>query len=446
MPPRDATWTRDEETLDALLRPEPDAAPPRTPARTTAPDIVSALLPLWSASEDEPDYWHRALATLLALDGATTGFLATYDVRRREPRVRIQRGCGQRRVDGRATLSPGARLPMALGRALEQQTPVIATREQSSQLAQITRMLELRPVGLLVVHPLIVGEHVVGALLLGVGEADAQPSASQLETARALAIAVAGALQRWTDQLTRLEQVKSDVVAALSHELRTPLTAIRGYAEVLADGEAGSLNDEQREYLAVIDTAARRLQRQVDDLVMLTRIQAGPMIFEPRTLGVSGALERAAERIRERAATQDIAISLDIAPSLPLVRIDPHALDRTLEHLLDNAVKFTPPGETIAVRCARVAGAVTVSITNTGVVIEDSDRERVFAAFYRTTSALRDAVQGAGLGLTIVKSLVEQHGGRIWLEGTGDARTTFTFTLPVAPATRARDHAPRGGE
>jgi signal transduction histidine kinase len=335
---------------------------------------------------------------------------------------------------------------MALGRALEQQSPVIATREQSSQLAQVTRMLELRPVGLLVVHPLIVAEHVVGALLLGVGEADAQPSASQLETARALAIAVAGALQRWTDQLTRLEQVKSDVVAALSHELRTPLTAIRGYAEVLADGEAGSLNDEQREYLAVIDTAARRLQRQVDDLVMLTRIQAGPMIFEPRTLGVSGALERAVERIRERAATQDIAISLDIAPSLPLVRIDPHALDRTLEHLLDNAVKFTPPGETIAVRCARVAGAVTVSITNTGVVIEDSDRERVFAAFYRTTSALRDAVQGAGLGLTIVKSLVEQHGGRIWLEGTGDARTTFTFTLPVAPATRARDHAPRGGE
>ncbi|HKV83123.1 MAG TPA: hypothetical protein VJN88_01110, partial [Ktedonobacterales bacterium] len=98
MPPRDATWTRDEETLDALLRPHPDAAPTPTPARATAPDIVSALLPLWSASEDEPDYWHRALATLLALDGATVGFLATYDVRRREPRVRIQRGCGQRRV------------------------------------------------------------------------------------------------------------------------------------------------------------------------------------------------------------------------------------------------------------------------------------------------------------------------------------------------------------
>ena len=403
-------------------------------------------MPLWEADEDEPGYWRRALVTTFKLTDANAGFLATYDARRREPRLRAHRGCGKRATDTRSTLTSGARLPALLARALDERSPVVSTHASQIQIAQLGHLFNLRSVALLVIQPLVVAEVVVGALVVGLGETGQHLDPGQIDAARAVAIAVSGALQRWTEQLMRLDRVKSDVVAALSHELRTPLTAIRGFTEVLADGEAGSLNEEQREYLAVIDTAARRLQRQVDDLVMLTRIQTGPLTFEPRTLGISGALERATGRIRERAAARDITVTLDMASSLPLVRMDPHALDRTLEHLLDNAVKFTPPGETIAVHCDRVDGAVMVSVTNTGVAIEEYDSERVFAAFYRTASALRDAVQGAGLGLTIVKSLVEQHGGRVWLEGTSESRTTFSFTLPIASATRARDRAMKVGE
>lgn len=444
MPHSEAIRTSEDETLDALL--SPPTCEPGPPGATGAHDLVSALLPLWEATEDEPDYWRRALATTLSLAETGSGFLATYDLRHREPRARAQRGCGKRATDTRSTLDAGTRLPVLLARALDERIPVVSLRTPPSQVAQMAQMFNVRPVALLLVHPLIVGDVVVGALVLGLGACGESPTTRQVDIVRAVGIAVAGAARRWTEQLMRLDRMKSDVVAALSHELRTPLTAIRGFTEVLADGEAGSLTDEQREYLAVIDSAARRLQRQVDDLVMLTRLQSGPATFEPRTLGISGALERAVERIRERSAARAIAVTLDMPPSLPLVRIDPRALDRALEHLLDNAVKFTPEGETIAIRCVCGADEVVVSVTNTGVAIAECDSERIFAAFYRTASALRDAVQGAGLGLTIVKSLVEQHGGRIWLEGTADTRTTFTFTLPVALAGGADLGALEGGE
>lgn len=410
----------------------------------SASETVSALLPLWEAGEDEPGYWRRALATALELAGGAVGFLATYDAGRREPRVRVWQGCGKRATDTRTSLNAAERLPTLLARALEERSPVVSGGEAPTQHAQLARLFNLRPVALLVVQPLIVADVVVGALVVGVGQPGQRVTLAQMDAARAVAIAVAGAAQRWTEQALRLDRMQSDVVAALSHELRTPLTAIRAFTEILADGEAGSLTDEQREYLAVIDAAARRLQRQVDDLVMLTRLQSGPQTFAPRTLGISGALERAAERIRERAASQAIAVRLELASSPPLVRMDPQALDRALEHLLDNAVKFTPAGETILVRCERVADAARISVTNTGVTIDECDSERVFAAFYRTDSAVRDAIQGAGLGLTIVKSLVEQHGGRIWLEGTGDTRTTFTFTLPVAAGLETGDDAAEG--
>lgn len=294
--------------------------------------------------------------------------------------------------------------------------------------------------GALVARPLVLRGYAVGALALLTrpGQLDLSEREWALLTACADALAVA--MGHEALRASELERVKAGVVDALSHELRTPLTSLLGYLEALADGDAGDLTEEQRDYLAIIDASARRLHRQVNDLLTLSRLNSGELRARAADdVAPREVVERALSAARERAAQRDLMLDASVEADLPAVCADPEVVRQALDQLLDNALKCAPPGGSVYVRLARTGGDVVVSVSNTGSYVGPEERGDLFTAFYRTRAAERDALQGVGLGLSIARMLVERVGGRIWVESDEAVGTTFCFTLPGARRSPAAD-------
>lgn len=277
-------------------------------------------------------------------------------------------------------------------------------------------------------RPLLLDGVATGALmLLGVRE---PLSAARLELFNAMCDALAVAIGNEELHVREVESIKASIVATLSHELRTPLTSIVGFAEVLADGDTGPLNDEQRGFVEIIGTSALRLQQQLENLLTLTRLNDGTLSLHRHPLRIEDALQAALGRAKPRAAARQITLDMCIAQALPEVYGDPWAFDTAVNHLLDNAIKFSPLGGSVYVNVSRVGGHVIIEVANSGTYITPEERLHLFTAFYRTPRAERDVVQGSGLGLTITKSLIERQGGKIWVESSPDLGTMFYFALP----------------
>jgi two-component system phosphate regulon sensor histidine kinase PhoR len=234
-------------------------------------------------------------------------------------------------------------------------------------------------------------------------------------------------------ELMRLEQVRRDFVANASHELRTPLTAIRGFAETLLG--SGELSEaDRRAYLEIIDRHARRLGALVDDLLELSRIEGLEAGLEPVALDVDRMVEDFVRDWGDRFAKQELRVSVQADASVP-AWADPHAVDRILTNLVDNAVKYTPPGGSLALAVGADARRVRVAVTDSGIGIPQRDLSRIFERFYRVDKARSRALGGTGLGLAIVRHLVEKLGGRVSVESEPGRGSTFAFTLPrAAPA------------
>jgi signal transduction histidine kinase len=223
---------------------------------------------------------------------------------------------------------------------------------------------------------------------------------------------------------------KSEFLANMSHELRTPLNAIIGFSEVLTERMFGELNAKQAEYVGDILDSGRHLLSLINDILDLSKIEAGRMELEPSEFYLPGAIENALTLVRERAGRRAIAVAHDIDARLGPVRADERKVKQVLLNLLSNALKFTPEGGRIDVRAGLRDGVAEIAVADTGVGIAPEDQAAVFEEFRQVGTAAKK-VEGTGLGLAIARKFVELHGGRIWVDSRPGAGATFTFTLPV---------------
>jgi signal transduction histidine kinase len=252
-------------------------------------------------------------------------------------------------------------------------------------------------------------------------------------TQSALAIQNARLFHEIADKSRQLEAAsrhKSEFLANMSHELRTPLNAVIGFSEVLLQRMFGELNDKQDEYLKDIYASGQHLLSLINDILDLSKIEAGRMELAPVPFHLPGALENAVTLIRERAGRHGIALELDVDPALGEIVGDERKVKQVVLNLLSNAVKFTPEGGRIGLRAARRDTAVEISVADTGIGIAPEDQAAIFEEFRQVGSDERKR-EGTGLGLALARKFVELHGGRIWVESEPDRGSTFTFTLPV---------------
>jgi signal transduction histidine kinase len=222
---------------------------------------------------------------------------------------------------------------------------------------------------------------------------------------------------------------KSEFLASMSHELRTPLNAVIGFSDVLLERMFGELNERQEEYVRDIRDSGQHLLELINEILDLSKVEAGRMELEPALLSLPALLEQGLALVRERAARQRLEVSLAVADEVGEVWADEIKLKQVVVNLLTNAVKFTPLGGRIDVAARVIGEEAVVSVRDTGVGIASSDQERIFEAFQRGDR--RVSVEGTGLGLTLSKRFVELHGGRMWVESALGEGSTFGFAIPV---------------
>ena len=245
----------------------------------------------------------------------------------------------------------------------------------------------------------------------------------------------AEALRGLNDRLSQASRAKSEFLANMSHELRTPLNAIIGFSEVLKERLFGELNEKQVEYVGDILESGRHLLSLINDILDLSKIEAGRMELQTSSFSLGDTLRNGVTMVRERAARQRVELRLEIDPDVDLIEADERKMKQTIFNLLSNAVKFTPEGGSVEVRAARHDREVLVSVRDTGIGIAREDQERIFEEFQQAVRGKGGPQEGTGLGLTLARRFVELHGGKIWVESEPGKGSTFSFTLPLrAPA------------
>ncbi len=233
------------------------------------------------------------------------------------------------------------------------------------------------------------------------------------------------------------ERAKSEFVSTVSHELRTPMTSIKGYADLLLMGAVGSLTGEQERFLTIIKSNTDRLTLLVNDLLDISRIESGRLILTPRVVRVEDLIAQVITTMGARAAERELELCSELSSVLPEIFVDPDRVIQILTNLVGNACRYTPSGGEIVVSASAHAGEIQVSVRDTGIGISEEDQQRLFSRFFRSDDPTVQEAPGTGLGLSITKSLVEMHGGQIWVESELGHGSAFTFSLPTAQAWEA---------
>jgi signal transduction histidine kinase len=239
-------------------------------------------------------------------------------------------------------------------------------------------------------------------------------------------------IQEKSLQLEIANRHKSEFLANMSHELRTPLNAIIGFSEVLQERMFGDMNEKQEEYINDIHGSGKHLLSLINDILDLSKVEAGRMELELVSFDVPSAIDNALTLIKERAGRHSIELQATVAPEISEIRGDERKFKQILLNLLSNAVKFTPEGGRITVAAQPVDDMVEISVTDTGIGIAPEDCAAVFEEFRQVGTDYTKKAEGTGLGLALTRKFVELHGGRIWVRSEVGKGSTFAFTLPVA--------------
>jgi two-component system sensor histidine kinase/response regulator len=243
------------------------------------------------------------------------------------------------------------------------------------------------------------------------------------------------------ERLRALDAMRDEFVASVSHELRTPLTSIKGYLELVLDGEAGDLNEEQRGYLDTVNRNSERLLGLVGDLLFVAQADAGRLELNLDDVDLGTLAHESVESARPAAAAKRIRLEL-FADELPSLRGDHARLAQLFDNLVSNALKFTPEGGSVTVSLARGDGSAVLEVRDTGIGIPAAEQKELFGRFFRARGATDRAIQGTGLGLSIARTIAESHGGTIGFESVEGVGTTFRVELPLDA--RTADY-PRSG-
>lgn len=237
-------------------------------------------------------------------------------------------------------------------------------------------------------------------------------------------------LQNALNRLTEVNQLKSNFVANVSHELRTPLSHILGYIDLL--GRLGPLNEEQLESVATIKKAAQHLKRLIDDVLSFASVERGNMVIEPEAVSAQSLVETVMQQPALTVAATKLKVETVVPPNLPSMLIDKDKITWVIAQLLDNAIKFTPEGGTVTLVFERVGEVVQVKVTDTGIGIPPKQTAQLFEPFNQLDNSPTRRFGGTGLGLALVKRIIEAHGSKIFLQSKVGVGSTFSFTLPIA--------------
>ncbi|MDB5100786.1 MAG: Sensory box histidine kinase [Cyanobacteria bacterium RYN_339] len=231
-------------------------------------------------------------------------------------------------------------------------------------------------------------------------------------------------------RLEELDRLKHEFLSAASHELRTPLTSVMGYAEFLQDGIGGPLTPEQLGYVAQIQKGSQRLRRIVDEMLDLARVQAGTFELVPQAAELGEIVREEVLSLLPQAHERQVTLTVEVPPDAMPALVDARRVGQVVLNLVSNALKFTPPGGRVHVLVQRDARGYRVEVRDSGIGIDPAHLHRLFERFFQVDIGIRRAHGGAGLGLTIAKSLVEAHGGTIGVESDPGQGSTFWFHLP----------------
>ena len=375
------------------------------------------------------------------LSGASGGVVYEYDEAKQEFHLRASQRMEDEVVEAlRATpvrLGQGATGQAATTRAPVQVPNILEQREPTATTVRpILARLGYRSV---LAVPLLREGRIMGALTVWRKEAgDFSPEVVNLlqtfATQSALAIQNARLFREIEDKSRQIEAAnrhKSEFLANMSHELRTPLNAIIGFSEVLGERLFGELNEKQAEYTDDILTSGRHLLSLINEILDLSKVEAGRMELELATFDLPLAIDNARTFVRERATKHGITLDVAVDERLGEFVGDERKIKQILLNLLSNAVKFTPEGGRIGIKARQADGAVEISVSDTGIGIAPEDQPKIFEEFRQVGTDYAHKVEGTGLGLTLAKKFVELHGGRIWVESEVGKGSKFTFTLPI---------------
>jgi signal transduction histidine kinase len=301
--------------------------------------------------------------------------------------------------------------------------------------------------------PMLGGDKLVGVLVIrrrgtGTFPPDVTELLQTFASQSALAIVNArlfGELETKTRELEIASRHKSEFLASMSHELRTPLNAVIGFSEVLLDRMFGEINERQDEYLRDIWNSGRHLLELLNEILDLSKVEAGEMVLEPSMFWVGSAMEDALAMVRERAALHAITTTVEVADDVGMLVADERRFKQVVLNLLSNAVKFTPDGGSVSIRAFRDGNELAVTVTDTGIGVPPEDQERIFESFQQGRRGAPKE-EGTGLGLTLSRRIVGLLGGRMWLESTPGVGSTFGFSIPGLQERGDKLASPDGGD
>jgi signal transduction histidine kinase len=327
-----------------------------------------------------------------------------------------------------------------VGRAAASREPVQVPNilEERTYAPRMRQMLEHFGFRASLAVPLLREDRIIGGLVVRRKLAgEFRPEVIELlktfATQSVLAIQNARLFREIEDKSRQIEAAnrhKSEFLANMSHELRTPLNAIIGFSEVLGERLFGELNEKQAEYTEDILSSGRHLLSLINEILDLSKVEAGRMELELGTFDLPLAIDNARTFVRERAAKHGIGLDVTVDERLGDFVGDERKIKQVLLNLLSNAVKFTPEGGRIGIKARQADGSVEVSVSDTGIGIAPEDQPKIFEEFRQVGADYAHKVEGTGLGLTLAKKFVELHGGRIWVESEIGKGSTFSFSLP----------------
>jgi signal transduction histidine kinase/ActR/RegA family two-component response regulator len=340
-----------------------------------------------------------------------------------------------------------------VGQAARERRPIAVEDLAALQLDVHLQILHDAGWHSVVVVPLLREEQIVGSLVVrrretGGFSAETLELLETFASQSALALLNARLYRELKEQSVELELAsrhKSEFLASMSHELRTPLNAVLGFSEVLLERLFGEINDRQEEYLQDIHGSGKHLLELLNEILDLSKVEAGRMELEYTEFPLRPLLDAAAAMLRERAAAHAIDLQVSVADDVDEIRSDERRLKQVVLNLMTNAVKFTEDGGSVGVHAKRRGGEVEITVEDTGVGIPEADRERIFESFQQGGRG-SSREEGTGLGLTLSRRLVELLGGRLWLDSEVGVGSTFGVVVPddqhrLAPAATADDRA-----
>jgi two-component system, NtrC family, sensor kinase len=389
----------------------------------------------------------KVLATIVShavqLSGCDCGVIYEYDESAQELNPRATHRMEQEMVEGlrtaRVRLGEGATGRAAATRMPVEVPDILEQRELTGTRARplITRFgyRSLLSVPLLREHQILGGLTVLRRQT-GEFKPEVVNLLQTFGSQSALAIHNARLFREIEDKSRQIEAAnrhKSEFLANMSHELRTPLNAIIGFSEVLQEKLFGELNEKQAEYTSDILTSGQHLLSLINEILDLSKVEAGRMELELAPFDLPLAIENARTFVRERAVKHGITLDIDVEDRLGEYIGDERKIKQILLNLLSNAVKFTPEGGRISITANKTDNGAAISVTDTGIGIPPAEQPTIFEEFRQVGGDYAHNKEGTGLGLTLAKKFVELHGGKIWVESELGKGSTFSFTLPERP-------------